>query len=102
MTRSAKQRAKKLLSLPLVGLIYLYRYGLSPILPMACRYQPTCSLYALEALQRHGPFTGSMLALRRILSCHPWGGEGYDPVPPTAEEAKRADQAHKRSCKDGA
>jgi len=66
----------------LVGLISLYRYGISPLLPPRCRFQPTCSAYALEAVRRHGPLRGGLLASRRVLRCHPWGGHGYDPVPP--------------------
>lgn len=62
-------------------LILAYRYLLAPVLPRGCRYAPSCSLYALEALQRHGAITGGGLALRRLASCHPWGGSGYDPVP---------------------
>lgn len=62
--------------------IYLYRYGISPMIGPRCRFQPTCSEYALEALERHGPVKGVWLALRRILRCHPWGGAGgFDPVP---------------------
>ncbi|MDR2130833.1 MAG: membrane protein insertion efficiency factor YidD [Odoribacteraceae bacterium] len=61
--------------------IKFYRYVISPWLPPACRYTPTCSRYAMEALQKHGPIKGSWLALKRILRCHPWGGSGYDPVP---------------------
>ncbi len=75
----------RLAGLPLVWLlsavIWAYRLLLSPVLPPACRFAPTCSAYALEALQRHGPLRGSWLAARRILRCHPWGGSGYDPVP---------------------
>jgi uncharacterized protein len=63
------------------GLILIYRYGLAPMLPGRCRYLPTCSHYGLEALQVHGPIHGSWLTLRRFLNCHPWGGQGYDPVP---------------------
>jgi len=48
---------------------------------MSCRYSPTCSTYATEAIQKHGPFKGTILMLKRIASCHPWGGSGYDPVP---------------------
>ena len=63
------------------GLILVYRYGLSFLLPGRCRYLPTCSEYGLEALQRHGPIQGGWLTLRRFLRCHPWGGHGHDPVP---------------------
>lgn len=58
-----------------------YRLLLSPWVGHGCRYQPTCSAYAMEALQLHGGIKGSYLAARRILRCHPWGGQGYDPVP---------------------
>ena len=61
--------------------IRFYRGYISPMLPPACRFTPTCSQYAMEALQKHGPLTGLYLAIRRILRCHPWGGHGYDPVP---------------------
>lgn len=61
--------------------IHFYRMCISPMFPPVCRYQPTCSEYALEALRKHGPLRGSWLAVRRILRCHPWGGSGYDPVP---------------------
>jgi putative membrane protein insertion efficiency factor len=61
--------------------VKVYRHLISPWLPPACRYTPTCSRYAIEALQKHGPFKGSWLALKRVLRCHPWGGSGYDPVP---------------------
>ncbi len=61
--------------------IRLYQRYISPMLPPACRFTPTCSQYAVEALQKHGPVKGLYLAVRRILRCHPWGGSGYDPVP---------------------
>lgn len=66
-----------LLSLPVRG----YRLLLSPWVGHGCRYQPTCSAYALEALDRHGALRGGALTVRRVCSCHPWGGHGYDPVP---------------------
>lgn len=79
---------EKILILPLVALVKLYQIAISPVLHliagpgMGCRFQPTCSQYAIEALKVHGPFFGSWLALRRILRCHPFGGQGFDPVPP--------------------
>ena len=67
------------------GLVRLYQLFLSPVLPPSCRYVPSCSDYALEALAQHGPLRGLWLAARRLARCHPWGGSGYDPVPPAAE-----------------
>ncbi len=61
--------------------VYFYRYFISPMTPPSCRYTPTCSAYAIEAVKKHGILKGGWLALKRILSCHPWGGSGYDPVP---------------------
>lgn len=71
----------------LVGLIRFYRRGISPFTPASCRFQPTCSAYAMEAVERHGAWRGTGLAARRLLRCHPWGGSGYDPVPPGSAEA---------------
>jgi uncharacterized protein len=61
-------------------LIKFYQYSISPLLPSACRYTPTCSHYAIEAIKKHGPLKGGFMAAKRIGSCHPWGGSGYDPV----------------------
>lgn len=61
--------------------IKLYQYLISPLTPASCRFTPTCSQYAAEAIRRHGPRHGGWLALKRICRCHPWGGSGYDPVP---------------------
>lgn len=69
------------LAYPLILLVRLYQGMLSPLLPGACRYTPSCSEYGLQALRRHGAFRGGWLTLRRFLSCHPWGGHGHDPVP---------------------
>lgn len=61
--------------------VYFYRAAISPLLPPSCRYTPTCSRYTIEALKKHGPIKGTMLSIKRIVSCNPWGGSGYDPVP---------------------
>jgi len=63
------------------GIITLYRYLLSPILGPSCRFSPTCSEYAQTAVMRFGVFKGGWIAIKRIVSCHPWGKSGYDPVP---------------------
>lgn len=65
--------------------IRVYKYCISPLLPPACRFYPTCSEYAQEAILTHGVLRGSFLALRRLARCHPLGGHGYDPVPPAAK-----------------
>jgi hypothetical protein len=72
---------KKIFNTPLLLLIYLYQNLLSPILGPKCRYYPTCSQYAKEALKKFGPFKGLFISLIRISKCHPWGGKGYDPIP---------------------
>lgn len=64
-----------------VGIIRFYQITISPYLPPSCRYTPTCSVYGIEALKKYGPFKGGWLTIKRIASCHPWGGHGYDPVP---------------------
>lgn len=65
----------------LISLVRFYQLAISPYFPPRCRYQPTCSAYSIEALQKHGAMKGGWLALKRIGRCHPWGGTGYDPVP---------------------
>ena len=62
--------------------VRIYQWLISPLLPKTCRYHPTCSEYAIESLRVHGPLLGLLLGTKRILSCHPWGGHGHDPVPP--------------------
>jgi putative membrane protein insertion efficiency factor len=61
--------------------VYFYKYCISPLFPAACRYMPTCSQYAVEAVMKYGVFRGGWLAAKRIVRCNPWGGSGYDPVP---------------------
>jgi uncharacterized protein len=72
---------KKILIWPFVAIIKFYQYAISPYLGPKCRYNPTCSHYALQALKKHGLFKGLWLSVKRIGSCHPWGGHGFDPVP---------------------
>lgn len=64
-----------------LALIRFYQFFISPIFPSSCRYQPTCSVYAYEAIEKHGVLKGGWLGIRRVSRCHPWGGSGYDPVP---------------------
>ncbi|HAS19342.1 MAG TPA: membrane protein insertion efficiency factor YidD [Flavobacteriaceae bacterium] len=72
---------KKIIISTFVLLIKGYQGFISPLLPASCRFQPTCSSYALEALQKYGLIKGGWLATKRIARCHPWGGSGYDPIP---------------------
>jgi putative membrane protein insertion efficiency factor len=83
-----KQAGKRvgafLVSLPgllLIGIARLWQIGPSAIMPPTCRYSPSCSQYAIEAVRRHGAIKGGWLALWRLLRCQPWGGHGHDPVP---------------------
>ena len=76
-----KQSLKKTLSFPLIILVRFYQICISPLKPATCRFTPTCSAYAIEALRKHGPVKGLYLTVKRLLRCHPWGGSGYDPVP---------------------
>ena len=75
----------------LIGVIQLYRWFISPLLGPNCRFHPTCSAYALEALRTHGALRGSWLTLRRLLRCHPFCEPGFDPVPPRAHRASVGD-----------
>jgi putative membrane protein insertion efficiency factor len=72
---------KTIFIFPFVVLIRFYQIVISPLTPATCRYSPTCSHYTLQALRKHGLIKGSWLGIKRILSCNPWGGSGYDPVP---------------------
>ena len=77
LARSIGRMASRLLCLPIV----FYQRCISPFTPPTCRFTPTCSEYARQAITKHGPLRGTWLALRRLLRCYPWGGSGYDPVP---------------------
>ncbi|MCA3450012.1 MAG: membrane protein insertion efficiency factor YidD [Rhodobacter sp.] len=81
-TRAKVSPAAHILALP----IRAYRLILSPWVGHGCRFQPTCSAYALEALDRHGALKGGWLVAHRLCRCHPWGGSGFDPVPPATED----------------
>ena len=72
---------KRLFTSILLLPVYFYKACISPLTPASCRFVPTCSEYAVEALKKHGPLKGLYLTTKRILRCHPWGGSGYDPVP---------------------
>ena len=81
MQRNRKASLKRIFSLPFIALVRFYQICISPLKPATCRFTPTCSTYAIEALRKHGPIKALYLAVKRILRCHPWGGSGYDPVP---------------------
>lgn len=70
----------------IIGMIKFYRYFISPYLQPRCRFAPTCSMYALDAIQQHGLVKGGQLALKRLCRCHPWGDSGLDPVPPLSQQ----------------
>lgn len=72
---------KKIIQFPFILLIRLYQVVISPLTPATCRFEPTCSHYSAEAIQKHGVFKGIWLSVKRISKCHPWGKSGYDPVP---------------------
>jgi putative membrane protein insertion efficiency factor len=72
---------RKILTYPFLGLIYVYKYMISPLLPRGCRHYPSCSVYSIEALEKYGLIKGGEMAINRISRCQPWGTSGYDPVP---------------------
>ncbi|MDA8951964.1 membrane protein insertion efficiency factor YidD [Flavobacteriaceae bacterium] len=74
-------KLRSILIYPLVLLVRFYQLAISPYTPSSCRYEPSCSQYTIEALKKRGLIVGLWLSLKRIFSCHPWGGSGYDPVP---------------------
>ncbi|MFI3330490.1 MAG: membrane protein insertion efficiency factor YidD [Rikenellaceae bacterium] len=83
---------KKITIFPFLLLLFFYRNCISPFLPNACRFTPTCSRYAIEAFQKRGLFVGFYLTVWRILRCNPWGGHGYDPVPESRRKIKNRGQ----------
>jgi putative membrane protein insertion efficiency factor len=89
-----KQRSsfENFLAQSLRGLIFIYRYSFSALLGRQCRFLPTCSDYANEAIRLHGAINGSVLVLRRLGRCHPWGGHGFDPVPELAFRDRKTDR----------
>jgi putative membrane protein insertion efficiency factor len=72
---------RTVVSLPIIIVVKMYQYVISPLFPATCRYTPTCSNYMIEAVKIWGPFYGFYLGIKRVASCHPWGGHGHDPVP---------------------
>ncbi len=86
---SLKTSIKRVLIFPFIVLVKLYQNLISPLTPATCRYEPTCSHYTIEALQKHGLFKGGLLSTKRIFSCHPWGGSGYDPVPEPKKKSEK-------------
>lgn len=82
---------KSLLSKIIVFGVRIYQFAIAPLFPPACRHQPSCSRYMIEAIERHGPWAGLKLGIRRLGRCHPWGVFGYDPVPPASSPKTFAD-----------
>ena len=72
---------KKILEFLILMPVYFYRFSISPLIPPRCRFTPTCSQYTIDAVKKHGILKGSILSLKRLGVCHPWGGSGFDPVP---------------------
>ncbi|MBD5204139.1 MAG: membrane protein insertion efficiency factor YidD [Bacteroidales bacterium] len=81
LPEARNKEAKHLLSEVFILPVRFYQLAISPHFPAACRFTPTCSQYAIEAIRKYGPVTGVWLSAKRICRCHPWGGSGYDPVP---------------------
>jgi uncharacterized protein len=82
----------------MIALLRGYQVWVSPAFPPMCRFYPSCSAYAIEALQVHGPMAGSWLTLRRLLRCHPWHPGGIDPVPPRRPRSARKHQEEQAPC----
>ena len=94
----ARDLIGKPVTLVLQSLVRGYQLLISPILPGSCRFYPTCSSYAMDALGHHGPLKGGWLALRRIARCHPWGGSQFDPVPGSDLAVRASEEARKHAA----
>lgn len=94
-----KNNPRQIIAYPFILMVKFYQNAISPYLPKACRYQPTCSQYMIEAITTHGVIKGIYLGSKRLLRCHPWGGSGYDPVPPVQSKSK-ACNCSKNKVKD--
>lgn len=81
------QLVRQILGFPIIFLVKIYQWIISPILPQSCRYTPTCSTYMIEAIKVWGPIRGTWLGLKRIARCNPWGGCGHDPVPERGDKS---------------
>ena len=86
-------RKISIFSYPLILIIYVYRYTLSPLIGNQCRFYPTCSHYAEEAVKKHGAWRGSIMAVRRLFRCHPWHEGGFDPVPEERQAGKLTERS---------
>ena len=86
-------RKISIFSYPLILIIYVYRYTLSPLIGNQCRFYPTCSHYAEEAVKKHGAWRGSIMAIRRLFRCHPWHEGGFDPVPEERQAGKLTERS---------
>ncbi|WP_348824152.1 membrane protein insertion efficiency factor YidD [Flavobacterium aestuarii] len=89
----------KFLTAPFILLVRFYQGAISPFTPASCRFEPTCSTYMIQALQIHGLFYGGYLGIKRILSCHPWGKKGYDPVPSSPQPSPKEREKENKRCK---
>jgi putative membrane protein insertion efficiency factor len=89
---------QNILIYPFVLLVRFYQGAISPFTPASCRFEPTCSTYMIQALQIHGLFYGGYLGIKRILSCHPWGRKGYDPVPTSPQPSPKEREQENKEC----
>ena len=81
MSQKLTHLLKAIFTYPIIFIIKIYQYGISPLLGPKCRFTPTCSQYSIDAFKKHGVLKGFAYTINRVRKCHPWGGSGYDPVP---------------------